>query len=403
MEIDGEKYWIKRDTAKVTDWDKKYCELLKEILETGELCPNRTGIETLSIPHAYIKLDVEKEFPILETKKLAYKNTLSELLWIYQAQTNDVKWLHDRGNHIWDEWVIDSDGIYRIYDPYIEGNNGNKVELKDVRGNTYLLPDEMPYYVSGKKDDKTIKNAIYYGKEYAGTIGTAYGYTVKSTGEFDRVLKDLKTNPRSRRMVVSLRQASLLKTGVLEPCVWSHTYKLHKGRLNSNVSIRSNDMPLGNPFNVTQYSILLSLLAHHGGFDPGEISFDITDCHIYVNQLDGIKLQLSRYDRLIKWENYIKTHDDKDINCVYKELIDRRNYLNRKIIDNNNLKDNYNTIINDTNEEIMCLEHLIKRNDPKLYIKPNKDFYELDNSKDNKDIKILHYTSLPSIKMPVAQ
>ena len=404
MVINGEEYRINRDTAKVTEWDKKYCELLKEILETGELCPNRTGIETISIPHAYIKLDVEKQFPILETKKLAIKNTITELLWIYQAQTNDVKWLTDRGNHIWDEWMIDNDGIYRIYDPNLKENNGNVVEVKDIYGfslDRTKIGEKV--YTTSLKDDKTIKQAIAYYPELAGTIGTAYGYVVNHTKEFDRVLNDLKTNPRSRRMVVSLRQAEYLKTGVLEPCVWSSTYKLHKGRLNSNVSIRSNDMPLGNPFNVTQYSILLSLLARHGGFDPGEISFDIADCHIYVNQLDGIKLQLSRYDKLVKWEKFIQTHEDRDINIVYKELIDRRDYLNKKIIDNPSLKDSYNTVINDTNEEIMCIEHLIKRINPNLYIAPHKDFYELDNSKDNKDIKILNYTSLPSIKMPVAQ
>lgn len=403
MIINGKDYKINRDTAKVTKWDKMYCDTLKEIIETGELCPNRTGIETLSIPHAYFKLDVEEEFPMLETKRLAIKNTITELLWIYQAQTNDVTWLHERGNHIWDEWIIDDDGIYRIYDPFIEGNNGNKVVLKTTNGTSYLAPDEMPIYVSSKKENKTIKDAIYFGPEFAKSIGTAYGDRVRATKEFDRVLKDLKTNPRSRRMVVSLRQADYLKTGVLEPCVWAHTYKLHKGRLNSNVTIRSNDMPLGNPFNVTQYSILLSLLANHGGFKPGEISFDIADCHIYVNQLDGINLQLSRYDRLLKWEKFIKNNSDQKIEFAYKELIDRRDYLNNKIIDSPFLKEQYNTIINETNEEIMCLEHLIKREDPYLYIAPNKDFYELDNKKENEDIKVLKYTSLPTIKMPVAQ
>ena len=403
MIINDKDYKINRETARVTDWDKKYCELLKEIKDNGELCPNRTGIETLSIPHAYIKLDVENEFPILETKKLAIKNTITELLWIYQAQSNDVKWLHDRNNHIWDEWIIDDDGIYRIYDPFIKGNNGSSVTLKDLNGKPYLGPDDGTIDVYSKLIDKSIKDAKYYGKDYAGTIGTSYGYIVNKTKEFDNVLKSLKTNPRNRRMVVSLRQAEYLKGGVLEPCVWSSTYKCHKDRINSNISIRSNDMPLGNPFNVTQYAILLSLLANHANMRVGEISFDIADCHIYVNQLDGINLQLSRFDRLVKWESFIKNNTDEEIERTYKEFIDRREYLNKKIIDSPFLESSYKTIINETNEEIMCLEHLVTRENPYLYVTPNKDFYELDNKKDNEDIKVLKYTSLPSIKMPVAQ
>ncbi len=397
MLINNKEYEIDRNTAKVTNWDKLYCETLKEIKETGELCPNRTGIETLSIPHAYFKLDISREFPMLETKKLAIKNTITELLWIYQAQSNDIKWLHDRNNHIWDEWMIDNDGIYRIYDPFIKENLHKTVKLTDTNG------EKIDTLVESLKEDKTIKQAIYYGKEYANTIGEAYGYVVNKTKEFDNVLKTLKENPRSRRMVVSLRQSAYLKKGVLEPCVWASTYKLHKGRLNSNVTIRSNDMPLGNPFNVTQYAILLSLLANNAKLDVGEISFDITDCHIYVNQLDGINLQLSRYDKLLKWEKFIQTNNDDTIIKEYNELIYRKKYLEEKIIQNNYLKDDYKTIINEINEEIMCFEHLITRKNPTLYIAPNKDFYELDNKKENEDIKVLNYTSLPSIKMPVAQ
>ncbi len=404
MIINNKEYEINRENSVVTTWDKLYCETLKDIIKNGELCPNRTGIETLSIPNVYFKLDVGKEFPILETKKVAIKNTITELLWIYQAQSNKVSWLHERNNHIWDEWMVDADGIYRIYDPFKTYNDGNKVEAKTIYGDTIdKTKIGHKIYAESLKEDKSIKDAIYYGPSYSGTIGTAYGDVLKHTGEFDRVLKDLKENPRSRRMVVSLRQNNYLKGGVLEPCVWSTTYKLHKGKLNSNVNIRSNDMPLGNPFNVTQYSILLSLLSKINDFGVGEIVFNITDCHIYVNQLDGIKLQLSRYDRLIKWENYIKTHNDIDVEKSYKELIDRKEYIDNKLISCPYLKEDYENIINEIKEEIMCLEHLITRKNPSLYISDKKDFYAFDNKENNEDIKLLKYTSLPFIKMKVAQ
>ena len=403
MLIDKKEYKINRATAKVTEWDKQYCNILKEILKKGELSPNRTGIETLSIPHVYIKLDVEKEFPILESKKVAMKNSITELLWIYQAQSNKVEWLHERDNHIWDEWIIDDDGIYRIYDPFMKENSNKKVTLKNINGDPYLLPDEGSIEIGSKITNKTIKDAIYFGEGFAGTIGQAYGYVVNKTKEFDNVLKSLKTNPRNRRMVVSLRHNEFIKNGVLEPCVWSSTYKLYKDKLNSNISIRSNDMPLGNPFNVTQYAVLLSILAKTNNFDVGEISFDITDCHIYVNQLKGIKLQLERFDRLNKWENFIQTHNDIEVEKEYNELVYRKEYLTDKILDMPVIKEQYEEIIREIDEELMCFKHLLTRSNPELYIAPNKDFYELDNKKDNEDIKILKYTSLPTIKMPVAQ
>jgi len=330
MKIDGKEIKINRSTARVTEWDKQYCNILKEIINNGELCPNRTGIETLSIPNVNINLNVGEEFPILETKKVAMKNTITELLWIYQAQSNKVSWLHERDNHIWDEWVIDEDGIYRIYDPFIKEKIDREIPIKDKNGVIITYPDGDPIMTKGKQDGKTIKDAIYYGEQYAGTNGEAYGYVIGKTKEFDNVLKSLKTNPRNRRMVVSLRHNEFLKNGVLEPCVWSSTYKLHKNKLNSIISIRSNDMPLGNPFNVSQYSVLLSILAKTNNFDVGEINFNISDCHIYINQLKGIKLQLERYDRLCKWETFIQTHNDEDIEFEYNELISRKEYLDKK-------------------------------------------------------------------------
>jgi len=138
VEINGNEIKVNRENAIVRDFDKKYCELLKKILEEGELFENRTGIDTLSIEGVNFKLDLGKEFPLLESKKVLLKNALSEILWIYQVQTNDVSWLKKRGNNIWNEWEIDSDGIYRIYEPITENYDENKeVNVKDLDGNNY--------------------------------------------------------------------------------------------------------------------------------------------------------------------------------------------------------------------------------------------------------------------------
>lgn len=397
MIINDKEIEINRKTARVTTWDKVYCQILKDIISNGEYCENRTGIDTLSIEGVDFKLDVEKEFPILETKKVFMENSIVELLWIYQAQSNDVKWLHDRNCPIWDEWMIDADGIYRTYEPFLTDDLKKVVNVKDIYGkDTDLLATSL-------KEDRQIKSAKYFGKEFAGTIGTAYGEVLRQTGEFDHVLDSLKNNPRDRRMNISLKQANLIRTGVLEPCVWASTYKLYNGKLNSNIDVRSNDMPIGNPFNVTQYAVLLSMLAKVADMKVGNLNWRISDCHIYVNQLKEIKLQLSRFDKLLKWEEYIKTHNDEDIEYTHFELINRRKMIEAKRTLSKKYEEDFADVYDMTCEEILTLEHLLTRTDPFLYLADKDDFYDFDNKKKNDDIKIKNYKSLPAIKMPVAQ
>ena len=127
MVINGKEFnSLNKEDYKIRDFDKAYCELLKDILKNGELFENRTGIDTLSVEGVNFKLDFGKEFPLIESKKVLLKNALSEMLWIYQAQTNDVSWLRERGNNIWNEWEVDSDGIYRIYESTTENYDKDK-------------------------------------------------------------------------------------------------------------------------------------------------------------------------------------------------------------------------------------------------------------------------------------
>ena len=94
----------------MSKWDKDYIKLCKKILKEGVEVPNRTGINTIKIPGYEFEFDLSKEFPVLTTKQLFFKNAITEMLWIYQAQSNDVRWLQERGNHIWDEWECDDKG-----------------------------------------------------------------------------------------------------------------------------------------------------------------------------------------------------------------------------------------------------------------------------------------------------
>lgn len=410
MEINGKEVEVNRKDAVVRDFDKQYCELLKKILEEGELFENRTGVDTLSIPGGGYVFDVGNEFPILESKKIMLKNALSELLWIYQAQTNDVSWLRERGNNIWNEWEVDSDGIYRIYESTTEEYDEDKeVNVYDLDGNI-IIGMKAKSNIEGKN----IKAAKYFGKEFAGTIGTAYGYIIKKYKRLDYVINALINNPHDRRMVISLWQDADLRTAVLPSCVWSNEYKVYKGTLNCFVDQRSADVPLGLPFNISQYAILMLLLAKVSGLQPGKLYYNIADAHIYVNQIDGIKKQLTNYEKMIKFEKIINENSDIYLEEFYNALKstkeEKEEYLN-----NNPDNEEAQAEFNDAKKDLQIFELMITKKKPTLELADKKDFYEfsnqVNNDKDylkenvtgNEDIKVLNYSSAPFIKMPVAQ
>ena len=403
MKINGEEHRINRENCVVRQWDKIYCNLLKKILKQGELFENRTGIDTLSIEGVSFKLNAGEEFPILESKKVAIHNALSEMLWIYQAQTNNVDWLHKRGNKIWDEWRIDDDGIYRIYEPEGEYDAKKEVEVLDLDGK----PTGM--FAKSLIEGKTIKGAKFYGKEYVGTIGTAYGWINNKFKRPQYVLNQLKNNPHDRRMVISLWQDEYLKTAVLPSCVWSSEWKVANGKLHAFVHQRSADTPLGLPFNVSQYAILQAMFAKVSGLEIGNLNWSIMDAHIYVNQIEGIKLQLERYKRMLRWEKFIKNSSDKQIEDMYITLKKRENKLSHM---------HYCKVdqaLKDLQENIIILELMLTKKKTILQLADRNDFFTFDNMCNNnkeylkenltgnKDIKVLKYKSAPFIKMPIAQ
>lgn len=410
MEINGKEVEVNRKDAVVRDFDKQYCELLKKILEEGELFENRTGVDTLSIPGGGYVFDVGNEFPILESKKIMLKNALSELLWIYQVQTNVVSWLRERGNNIWNEWEVDPDGIYRIYESTTEEYDEDKeVNVYDLDGNI-IIGMKAKSNIEGKN----IKAAKYFGKEFAGTIGTAYGYIIKKYKRLDYVINALINNPHDRRMVISLWQDTDLRTAVLPSCVWSNEYKVYKGTLNCFVDQRSADVPLGLPFNISQYAILMLLLAKVSGLQPGKLYYNIADAHIYVNQIDGIKKQLTNYEKMLKFEKIINENSDIYLEEFYNALKstkeEKEEYLN-----NNPDNEEAQAEFNDAKKDLQIFELMITKKKPTLELADKKDFYEfsnqVNNDKDylkenvtgNEDIKVLNYSSAPFIKMPVAQ
>lgn len=300
----------------MSKWDEDYIALCKRILNEGIRVENRTGTDSIKVPSHSFHFDLSKEFPVLTTKQLFIRQAVLEMLWIYQVQSNDVRWLKERGVNIWNEWEIDEDGYWTA---------------------SQMLPGE-----DGKLVRKEVRK--FFGKERAHTIGTAYGWITNRFQLTQGLIDKIKNHPEDRRMIMSLWQNDYLETAVLPSCVWSSEWDVTDGRLNAWVHQRSCDVPLGLPFNVTQYATLLSMLAQVCGLQPGTLDWSIKDAHIYVNQVEPIKEQISRFDE--------------------KGSLPA----------------------------------------PKLWLNPEvDDFFKFDNSRDCKDVKLEGYEHMGKISFPISQ
>lgn len=300
----------------MSKWDEDYIALCKRILNEGIRVENRTGTDSIKVPSHSFHFDLSKEFPVLTTKQLFIRQAVLEMLWIYQVQSNDVRWLKERGVNIWNEWEIDEDGYWTA---------------------SQMLPGE-----DGKLVRKEVRK--FFGKERAHTIGTAYGWITNRFQLTQGLIDKIKNHPEDRRMIMSLWQNDYLETAVLPSCVWSSEWDVTDGRLNAWVHQRSCDVPLGLPFNVTQYATLLCMLAQVCGLQPGTLDWSIKDAHIYVNQVEPIKEQISRFDE--------------------KGSLPA----------------------------------------PKLWLNPEvDDFFKFDNSRDCKDVKLEGYEHMGKISFPISQ
>lgn len=350
-------------------WDKEYLKLCRKILTEGVRVKNRTGIDTIKIPSYELKFDLGEEFPFLTTKQLYYKAAIKEITWIMIRANNDVRWLQERGVHIWDEWEVDEDGVYRIYYPEGKASENAPEEVpvyyntgvtgtdgKDIMEQMYTGRNGKVYTESTKtktakpmmakatekamEKGKVIKSARWFGPEYAHTIGHAYGYTVGLRDLFNRALyliNACKEDPSisdGRRIIINLWQEDDIKDAVLKPCVFCSEWDVTDGKLNAYVHQRSCDVPLGLPFNVTQYSALLYLVAHVTGLKPGTLSWSIKDAHIYENQIEGIMEQMERGDKVERGELEDLSAPDLWIDPELTDLqnIDDRELSNVKVL-----------------------------------------------------------------------
>ena len=242
-----------------------YLDLVKNGLENGVRKENRTGTDTISNFAEFYKVDLSEGFPLLTTKKVFFRSVILELLWYLRGEDH-IRWLRDENDcHIWDAWADEDGHVGPIYPvlwrrfPYLEKEN---VNLEGIGG--------------------AVESETWVRKEF---------------DQVQRAIDMLKTNPNSRRIVVSTWHPGLLGEMALPPCHIMYIFNVSNGKLNCHLTQRSGDIALGIPFNLACYSALTMAIAQEVGLEPGTFAHTIVDAHIYVNHVDGLKEQLKREPR----------------------------------------------------------------------------------------------------------
>ncbi|OXM17860.1 thymidylate synthase [Rhodococcus erythropolis] len=219
-----------------------YEDLLRLVMETGTAKSDRTGTGTRSIFGHQMRFDLADGFPLVTTKKVHLKSIVNELLWFLRGDSN-VAWLHEHGVSIWDEWADENGELGPVY---------------GVQWRSWPTP-------SGEHID-----------------------------QITQTVETLRSNPDSRRIIVSAWNVADIPQMALAPCHAFFQFYVADGKLSCQLYQRSADMFLGVPFNIASYALLTHMMAQQAGLDVGEFVWTGGDCHIYDNHVDQVTEQLGR-------------------------------------------------------------------------------------------------------------
>ena len=261
---------------------KQYHDLLRRITTEGIVKGDRTGTGTRSVFGHQMRFNLSDGFPLLTTKKVFLKGIIHELLWFLAGDTN-IKYLVDNGVHIWDN------DAYRYYK-----------ELCAERG---VEPITMEEFLAASSDATP---SPIDGYNY-GDLNHVYGYQWRSWPKPDgssidqirQVIDTIKTNPNSRRMIVSAWNVAEVEDMALPPCHVLFQFYVAEGRLSCQLYQRSADTFLGVPFNIASYALLTMMIAQECGLQAGEFVHTLGDTHLYLNHMEQVKEQLSREPRAL--------------------------------------------------------------------------------------------------------
>lgn len=249
---------------------RAYLDYLKHILDHGVRKKDRTGTGTISTFGYQMRIDLQKGFPLLTTKRVWARGVIEELLWFLRGETN-IRPLVQKGVSIWTDWPLKR---YR-------NRTGDDITQEDFERRIADDPDFA---------------------EQWGELGPVYGKQwrdFEGTDQIARLIEQLQEKPHSRRHLVSAWHPAEIEQTALPPChyafqCWVEPVEEGPGRLSLMWQQRSVDSFLGLPFNIASYALLTHILAQQTGYTVGEVIFSGGDCHIYQNHLEQVETQLSR-------------------------------------------------------------------------------------------------------------
>ena len=276
----------------INENEQQYLTLAQYVLDHGHQKGDRTGTGTLSTFGYQMRFDLQKGFPILTTKKVAFGLVKSELLWFLRGDTN-IRFLLAHNNHIWDEWA---------FKKWVESDEYQGPDMTDFGHRWLTDPAFKAVYLAEKK---AFCERILADDEFAaryGNLGDVYGAQWRhwqtrrgeTIDQIKNVIEAIKTTPDSRRLIVSAWNPEDVPAMALPPCHTLFQFYVNDEKLSCQLYQRSADIFLGVPFNIASYALLTHLIAKECGLAVGEFIHTLGDAHLYSNHLDQIREQLAR-------------------------------------------------------------------------------------------------------------